>query len=399
MSLFSFGKKRERTFLIVDIESGSVGAAAVTLAPHEKPRVLFTARERIAPAERLDPAHFFAATSEALKRLVAHLSRFYRDESACAHELHIFLHAPWIVSKTRAVRKEFAEPTVLTERLAAGIVQTAEQGIEENFAAAHREIAGAVRVVEKKITEFSVNGYTVAHPYGNEARTLELTLLESFAPENAVLRFGAILSALTPLPVEWHGAASACAGALVETGNDTGDDARLVLIAGSETTECVRLQGDVARSVASVPFGVRTTARAARETGAFHSVAAAEAFLSAPASASATLAPARRARVEQARQDAAASWRRAVTPLLFSSGASGFFPRGATFLAAEEYLPFFEAMLREPFVGEAPRALSLPVSAIGARAVAFSLYLARAALPDSFLCAEAVFLGLYKSDA
>lgn len=399
MGLFSFGKKRERTFLIVDIESGSVGAAAVTLAPHEKPRVLFIIRERMTPAERLDPAHFFSATRAALKTLTAHLARFYRSELACVRETHCFLHAPWIISKTRAVRKEFDAPTVLTEHIAADIVQAAERGIEENFAAAHREIAGAVRVVEKKITEFSVNGYTVAHPYGNEARTLELTLLESFAPENAVLRFGEVLSTLTPLPAEWHGAAPACVSALAETDTDAVEDARFVLTAGSETTECVRFQGGVARSVASVPFGVRTAARAACETGAFHSVAAAEAFLSASASASATLAPSRRARVEQARRDAAASWRRAVTPLLFSSGASGFFPRRATLLAAEEYLPFFEAVLREPFVGEAPNALSLPVSAIGARAVASSLYLAREALSDSFLCAEAMFLGLYKSDA
>lgn len=386
--------------MLVDIESGSVGAAAVTLPPaggaHEKPRVLFTARERIAPAERLDPTHFFAATSGALKKLVVHLFRFYRTETVRAHELHVFLHAPWIVSKTRAVHKEFGAPTILTERAAAEIVQAAERGIEENFAAAHREIAGAVRVVEKKITEFAVNGYTVTHPYGNEARTLEMTLLESFAPENAVLRFGTILQTLTLALPEWHGAAAACAGALAEVDTDVVNDARIVLTAGSETTECVRLQGGTTRSVVSVPFGVRAAARAARGAGAFHSVAAAEAFLSSPASASSALVPARRARAEEARCSALAAWRRAVTPLVFPNNALGFFSRKAALLAAEEYTPFFEAALREPLGGDTVHPSPLSVSASGAPASASALSLAPAALPDSFLFAEAAFLGLYK---
>lgn len=382
---------------MVDIESGSVGAAGLVFLPGTKPLVSFTTRERIPPAERLDPAHFFSATNEALKKLTSHVFRFYRTEVARAEELHIFLHAPWIVSKTRGVRKDFQKLTLTTEALLASVVQAAEQGIEENFRAAHREVAGAVRVVEKKITEFSLNGYALARPLGKETKALEMTLLESFAPENAVLRFGGILSALSSAPREWHGAAAACGGALTQCALDTTCDASLVLTAGSETTECVVVHGSIVREVSSTPFGVRTAARGAYEAGAFHSVSAAEAFLSAPTSASAALAPARHARATRARTDALEYWRRALSALIFPKITTGFFPQSATLLTAEEHLPFFEDALREPLRGETSNITPLNIVTRGTRTFVPFLQWTRAALSDSFLSAEATFLALYKN--
>ncbi len=307
----------------------------------------------------------------------------HRRELAGIERAHIFLHAPWIVSKTRSVRADFPEPTLLTEAALASVIREAEKGITENFRAAHREIAEAVRAVEKKITEYRVNGYGVSSAVGQKAQTLELTLLESFAPENAVARFAASLTSLTSAPLEWHGAAAACAGARAALAHGEGD--MLTLSAGGEATEvCITRRG-VLHEVVSLPLGLHTAARAVWEEGAAHSVTAAEALLRA-ASASA-LADSRRTEAEAARARQAERFRRAVSDALAPKISAGFLPRQSLLLADESNLSFYSRAFGEPLPTE--------VSVRGAEAFAPTVQFFREAGRDTFFAGEAAFIALY----
>ena len=390
MRWFSSGA-HGRQFLLVDIGSASVGAAGVVVLHDGRAVVSFSEREPITVAVALEPKHFFSATLHALRALIARVLKESRAESAVAARVHVFLHAPWIVSKTRSVRADFPEPTVLSESSLASVVHEAEKGIAENFRAAHREVAEAVCVVEKKITEYRVNGYEVASAVGQKAETLELTLLESFAPETASRHFTATLHALSGAPVEWHGAAAACAGALMGLAHEQGD-ALTVSFGGEATEVCIARRG-VLHEIVSLPLGIHTLARAAVEAGAAHSVSAAEALLRAPSLAS--LADARRAGVAAARAAAAERFRRAVMGLLAPKIKVGFAPPRGVLLADAKDAPFYE----RAFCATAPRAkeLSLPVCAVrGADAFAPAVQFFRSASPDTFLAGEAAFVALYE---
>ena len=392
MQWFSFGAK-EKKHLIIDIASGSVGAAVVRTARDARPTILFTAREAVTPAEELNPEHFFSATLHALKELCAHLFKLYRSEIASVAQTHIFLRAPWIVSKTRSVRAEFPELSVITEALLSSVVREAEKGITENFRAAHHEVASAVRVVEKKITEFRVNGYAVASALGKEARTLDLTLLESFAPENAMFRFDTLFDSLNHAPREYHAGAAAAHGAFSASAEERGD--ALTICAGSEAMElCVERNG-ILQEIISVPVGLRTAARGAVGEGVFNSVVSAESFLR--AASVHTLSPARRAFVEAAREEAAVLLRRTATDALAPKMKNGFLPACAVVLCDEKDISFYERAFRQPFLTETNSKRAVECSLRGAEAFSRSIVSMHSATPDTFLSAEAVFVGLYEA--
>lgn len=392
MNWFSHSANGKK-FLLIDIASDSVGAGVVAVFPNAKPTLLFTAREPIACVPRLEPKHFFSATLHALNELCAHLFQTHRSDISGAERMHIFLNAPWVVSKTRSVRVDFPELTVLNTDTLTSVIQEAEKGITDNFRAAHREIAEAVRVVEKKIIEFRVNGYAVASAVNKEARTLELTLMESFAPENAIAKFGNALDAFSHASREWHGAAAACAGALSAGAHEQGD--ALTVCAGSEATEVCVERSNVLHEVISIPFGIRTIARSLLNEGVFSSASSAESFLR--AASFATLAEQHRATVEHARAEAMARFRRALTTALLPKMKTGFVPARATLLADERNLPFFDAALREPLFEAGEAELTTAFSVFGAGAFSASLQLARAATPDTNLSGEAAFTSLYEN--
>lgn len=392
MNWFSHSANGKR-FLLMDIASDSVGAGVVAVFQNAKPILLFTARAPIACASHLEPKHFFSATIHALHELCTHLFQTHRADIAGVERAHIFLNAPWVVSKTRSVRVDFPELTTLTADTLKAVIQETEKGIADNFRTAHREIAEAVRIVEKKITEFRVNGYTIASAVGKEARTLELTLLESFAPENAVTRFGNTLDALSHAPREWHGAAAACAGVLSASAHEQSD--ALTVCAGSEATELCIERGGILQEVISVPFGIRTAARASCDTGAFSSAVSAESFLR--TASFGMLHSARRATVENARAEAGTRFRRALAAALAPKMKVGFAPARATLITNEQNLPFFDAALRTTlFEADEPK-LTTTFSVLGAGAFSSSIQFARAATPDTFLAGEAVFVGLYEN--
>ncbi|MDP3661803.1 MAG: hypothetical protein Q8R17_03065 [bacterium] len=393
MKWFSLGMHGKK-FLIIDIASDSVGVGVVAVFPNAKPTLLFTLRAPIALAPRLEPKHFFSATLHALTALCARLFQTHRTDLAGTVCAHIFLHAPWVVSKTRSVRVDFPEITKLTPDTIASVIQETEKGITENFNNAHREVAESVRVVEKKIIEFRVNGYTVASAVGKEARTLELTLLESFAPENAITRFGNALDSLSHSPREWHGAAAACAGALSASAHGQGDV--LTVCAGSEATEACIERNNLLQEVISIPFGIRTAARAAWNDDAFSSTSSAESFLRAASFTS--LTEQRRATVEHARAIAGERFRRALAAALLPKIKAGFAPARATLLADEHTLPFFDAVFRLPFFDAGETALNMAFSVFGAGAFANSIQFARAATPDTYLSGESAFVALYENE-
>ena len=383
------GKK----FLLIDIASDSVGAGLVAMFPNAKPTLLFTVRESIVCAPRLEPKHFFSATLHALNELCKHLFQTHSIDIAGIGQTHIFLHAPWVVSKMRSVRTDFPEVTTLTPDALASVIQAAEKGIAENFRAAHREVAETVRVVEKKITEFRVNGYAVTSAAGKEARTLELTMLESFAPENAVTRFGNALDALPKTPREWHGAAAACAGALSALAHEQED--ALTVCAGSEVTEVCIERGSVLQEVISIPFGIRTAARVLCSNGVFSSTTSAESFLRATSLSS--LAEKRRAQIETALRLQSERFRRALAIALLPKIKAGFTPMRAALLADERNLTFFDAALRAPLFDAGEAECNIVFSVFGAGAFSTSLQMVRAATPDTYLSGEAVFTALYEN--
>ena len=140
------------------------------------------------------------------------------------------------------------------------------------------------------------------------------------------------------------------------------------------------------QEIISVPFGFRTVARAAYKRGAFHSIAAAEAFLR--LSTPTLFSRARHGVMEAARTEAEDMWRRAVWNICAPKLKTGFFPQGGTLVAAEEDQAFFEKAWHAS-AENTPLALRLETFEDRCEH-------ARAAPPDAFLTGEAAFVSLYE---
>lgn len=369
-------------FLVIDIGSDSVGASGVVKRRSDGvPFLLFTAREPIAPAPHLEPKHFFSATLSALRVLLEKSFSLHRAEISSIRVIHIFLHSPWIVSKTRAVRADFKEPVFLSVDVLGKAVRDAEEDIEEKFRAAHIDISSAVRIVEKKIIEFRVNGYEVASALNKKANSLEFALLESFVPENAVEKFGATLENVSGKTRELHGAVAALAVSASAAPSELSHNLHAqacnsaFISVGGEASEIALSRNGVVREVVSIPRGFRSLARMAFEEGTFHSVSSAESFFAQPSE--------RATKFVKAREKSIQEYRKIISDFIELKKKAGFFCNNFSFCCDGKYQLFFKEALSnlspslrfEDFEGVVERS--------------------RSASADPFLMGEAFFLSLF----
>lgn len=186
--VFSFANKKNKTVLIIDISSSSVGAG-ISVIPTGKdtsvlPQSIAFVRSTIPLKEHFDEAHFLQTTltylSAALQSL-QHKTNLVPDTVTCT------ISSPWFLSHARTISYSELTPFFCTEKLIQSLVAQELQKI-------HADTAGQeLMVIEQQISQITLNGYTTQSPIGKKASTITIGLSVTQSTKDCIEHFNTLI--------------------------------------------------------------------------------------------------------------------------------------------------------------------------------------------------------------
>lgn len=172
MSIFSFLKQSGgEDYVVIDVGSGSVGAAGISLHKGGKPRIDYTKRIFFTPKERVQAKTLETETLNAIKEIAADL----RKEGKHAEKVALVLASPWYNSQTKIVSIEKDEPFTVTNSFIDEIIETETSRILEKQ-------DDDMKLIESSVANIKINGYSTFAPQGKAADKIDLSLYVSFGP-------------------------------------------------------------------------------------------------------------------------------------------------------------------------------------------------------------------------
>lgn len=163
-------KSPARHVAVCDIANGSVGAALVRIAPHEKPELLFSFRT---------PLPYEVGTREVLPGLTeavhkASVALFgavtTRMPAGTPFEIRVFVHAPWCSTVTERTPLPFTRESTVTKKLLKTLTERAFEDV----------VPKGMLCIDKQVRTVALNGYPVENPLGKKARSATITVARSF---------------------------------------------------------------------------------------------------------------------------------------------------------------------------------------------------------------------------
>ncbi|MBI2120950.1 MAG: cell division FtsA domain-containing protein [Parcubacteria group bacterium] len=178
MGLFS--SKNPKLAVMFDVGSASVGVAVALLSPGSKPKVIFTAREHMVFQENLKFDRFVSSMLDALLGAGGALLHFSLPPNS-GQMFSVFFASPWYASQTRISRRNFPEPTVITDEVLRDIQKKEVQDFQEFEM---QKLGKDAIVLETETIQVKLNGYETAVPKGKTASAIQTSTYVSIAPQN-----------------------------------------------------------------------------------------------------------------------------------------------------------------------------------------------------------------------
>lgn len=182
MGFFNSSSKKERTVVIFDIGSGSVGGAIAHIPIDSKgiPTIIKSARTEIAFKNELDFSIFLDDMLEALNTTATEL---YKAKLGAPEEIICVMASPWYLSETRIIKMSKEHSFIFTKRLADELFQKEIATLNETYKTKYGGVESAPEVIEHHIMNVSLNGYNIPDPIGKRSRSIEMNMIISLSPK------------------------------------------------------------------------------------------------------------------------------------------------------------------------------------------------------------------------
>ncbi len=180
--MFSFGAKKNRFGIVVDVGSGSV-LTAIVHSQHGKkhPTIVWAHREHIA-LKTIDSIQQSAKAvmstlmsagikldSEGRKKLQEYYPNAKLTVAQCS------IAAPWSYTVTKTVNLKQDEPVEITESFIDELITAAQKQVEEELKKHSDTVNTGLVVITKATMDLLSNGYRIRDPEGEMATTINLT--------------------------------------------------------------------------------------------------------------------------------------------------------------------------------------------------------------------------------
>ena len=175
MSFFSFFKKNKESYsLVFNIGSGSVSGGIVKFTEAPGENVTYYAKENIPFQREISvPKHL-----ELMKSALAKLTeRIQKNNQKRIDRIFYVFSSPWCASQTKVIRIKESKAFKVTESYLNHLIDDEEKQMQ-------KEVVKTGKVIEKKIIQVKVNGYTVNDFHNKTTKDLEVSVFFTVVPED-----------------------------------------------------------------------------------------------------------------------------------------------------------------------------------------------------------------------
>lgn len=161
--------------LIVDIGSSSVGAALVSPSEKAVPKILFSNRLPVISQNSSEKVRSLVAiitVAESVMNTVA-------AQRLSVNKCHIFFSSPWYASEVKILKTEYDVPKLITHAIVDELAKDAQKKVTE-------ELSSKGEIVEHRIIQTRLNGYSTSNPYNKKAKSLEIAFFASFIEKDVL---------------------------------------------------------------------------------------------------------------------------------------------------------------------------------------------------------------------
>jgi len=391
-SLFS-PKKLTKANLVLDIGSKSVGGAIFNTAPSGRPHLLYAVREPIGLSIELTGHKLQRDMLKSLNKVLVRLDGFktgrmkrgnHRTDSISA-----VISSPWHASETKILSLKFGKPTIITKATVDNLSAEEEKSFEKSLAGSE-QTAGGFELLERKIIEMRLNGYSTGKPYGKTASMLEVLMFESVAPSNLLQEIkSAVAKHFPPEHLRFHTFSSAAFASLRDLFPET-EDFLIIQIDGEVTDVSVVKKGIILGTV-SFPVGHNSILRTLSDICEGHPNCTLESLLSMHGKKAAAAHDTEK--VERAIAETKQRWLEQFNSVIGSFSSEAFLPKSVFLFEDGSYASLFQKFLSE--VGSDQFTITaepFAVTIIGSELAPTFAEIPKTVLSDSPLSIEANFI-------
>jgi hypothetical protein len=247
-----FRRHHDVPILVADVDSGTAAAAVALLSDHGPARILVCARLD-APIEARSADHSLTTTFSTLESVAKQVVESYtaseeHKKHGPVESVHCLVGPSLSRSRTAKETQKFEEERTISDALIQELARKALQAPSE---------LDANNILETNVTRVQLNGFPTGQPNGKRAVLLDVTALQSDITAGAREGIEHALSVHAPgRAVDIRSETRATMTLLHERVSDT--PPYLLIIMGSEATQCITMRRDELVSHATAPTGSAT---------------------------------------------------------------------------------------------------------------------------------------------
>lgn len=178
--LFS-SKKKERTVVIFDIGSGSVGGAIVCVPSDSNSIPLITKSVRNDIRTR-GKFNFSSFTEDMIFALNKTASSLLDKKVGAPDEIICVMASPWYISETITIKTTKEKPFTFNKKLAGSLIKQEISNLTEDYKNKYDNLDGTPEVIELHTMSVLLNGYVVDNPLGKKCNFAEMNVVISLSP-------------------------------------------------------------------------------------------------------------------------------------------------------------------------------------------------------------------------
>jgi len=204
--MFFSSQKKPHLVLLLDIQSSVVRGALVYFKPSATPEFIYTHTAPITFKADVSSSHLVQVTLEAVNQTIDVILRelSLRNSSLVPGTLphtigavHYILSSPWIISQAKTLEISFPKEIKLTKHSLQPAITEERNKITGNE-------ADQLSVIEEKVFDIRVSGYSVPNWEGRKAKQVDISFVVSVAGSRVIERLREAVRRVTNTHIEFH---------------------------------------------------------------------------------------------------------------------------------------------------------------------------------------------------
>lgn len=185
----------EKLFIVLDISNESIGGNLCVQSFRHEVTILYSIRLPIIWEEPATTKPLLIKIRQTLSLVIKNIHDKGIPEArkqgilrSNIAQVFVTYASPWYLSQTKGLVSEYAKPLLITKKLLHELIETEEKefitALKDHT---HSELYNNVKVIERRIVDIKLNGYSTQAPYHKKAQKIELNIHASFVSRDILL--------------------------------------------------------------------------------------------------------------------------------------------------------------------------------------------------------------------